>query len=59
MKHKGLIIASAAIAILACAVSRADAAQCGSGPGGFAAWKQQFAEQARAKGIRRCRHPRR
>jgi membrane-bound lytic murein transglycosylase B len=27
------------------------AAQCGSGPGGFEAWKQQFAAQARAKGV--------
>jgi membrane-bound lytic murein transglycosylase B len=39
------------LAILACAIPRADAASCGSGPGGFEAWKQQFAEQARAKGI--------
>src|SRR5947208_7358928 len=31
--------------------SQSDAAQCGSGPGGFEAWKQQFAAQARAKGI--------
>jgi membrane-bound lytic murein transglycosylase B len=51
MKHKGLIIASAAIAILACPIPRAHAASCGSGPGGFESWKQQFAEQARAKGI--------
>src|SRR5579864_420485 len=27
------------------------AAPCGSGPGGFAAWKQQFAGEARAKGV--------
>jgi membrane-bound lytic murein transglycosylase B len=40
-----------ALAILACAIPRAHAAQCGSGPGGFESWKQQFAEQARAKGI--------
>jgi len=39
------------IAILTCAVPHAHAAQCGSGPGGFEAWKQQTAEQARAKGI--------
>src|SRR4051812_21885785 len=31
--------------------SQSDAAQCGSGPGGFEAWKQQFAAQARAKGV--------
>jgi membrane-bound lytic murein transglycosylase B len=29
----------------------AHAAQCGNGPGGFAAWKQQFAPEAQAKGI--------
>src|SRR5438477_473054 len=27
------------------------AARCGRGPGGFEAWKQQFAAQARAKGV--------
>src|SRR5579864_70750 len=27
------------------------AAPCGSGPGGFEAWKQQFAQEARAKGV--------
>src|SRR5579864_3286331 len=27
------------------------AAPCGSGPGGFEAWKQQFAGEARAKGV--------
>jgi membrane-bound lytic murein transglycosylase B len=31
--------------------SQADAAQCGNGPGGFEAWKSQFAQEARAKGI--------
>jgi membrane-bound lytic murein transglycosylase B len=30
---------------------QADAAQCGNGPGGFEAWKRQFGEEARAKGI--------
>jgi len=39
------------VAMLACAAPHAHAAQCGSGPGGFEAWKQQTAEQARAKGI--------
>src|SRR5690349_20248176 len=29
----------------------AHAATCGSGPGGFEAWKQQFAGEARAKGF--------
>jgi len=29
----------------------ANAAQCGSGPGGFEAWKHQFASEAQAKGV--------
>jgi membrane-bound lytic murein transglycosylase B len=40
-----------ALAMLACVSPQADAAQCGSGPGGFEAWKSQFASEARAKGI--------
>ena len=32
-------------------VSKADAAQCGSTAAGFEAWKTQFADEARAKGI--------
>jgi membrane-bound lytic murein transglycosylase B len=39
------------LATLACLHSPAHAAQCGSGPGGFAAWKQEFAQEARAKGV--------
>jgi membrane-bound lytic murein transglycosylase B len=39
------------LAMLACLSPHADAAQCGSGPGGFEGWKQQFAGEARAKGI--------
>jgi len=45
---------TAAFALLATfthATPHAHAAQCGSGPGGFEAWKQQFAGEARAKGI--------
>jgi membrane-bound lytic murein transglycosylase B len=41
----------AILAVLAGLSSPADAAQCGSGPAGFDAWKQQFAGEARAKGI--------
>jgi membrane-bound lytic murein transglycosylase B len=37
--------------MLACLSVRADAAQCGSTSGGFEAWKREFAEEARAKGI--------
>ncbi len=29
----------------------AEAAQCGTGPGGFAAWQSAFADEAKAKGI--------
>jgi membrane-bound lytic murein transglycosylase B len=39
------------LAILTCAGTAAHAAQCGSSAGGFAAWKQEFASEARAKGI--------
>ena len=38
-------------AMLAGLGSQADAAQCGSGPGGFEAWKQAFSAEARAKGV--------
>ncbi|WP_430649128.1 lytic murein transglycosylase [Bradyrhizobium viridifuturi] len=31
--------------------TKANAAQCGNGPGGFEAWKGQFAGEARAKGV--------
>jgi membrane-bound lytic murein transglycosylase B len=40
-----------ALAMLASLGSHANAAQCGNGPGGFEAWKQAFAPEARAKGI--------
>src|ERR1700692_4130230 len=39
------------LAMLSCISPCADAAQGGSGPGGFEGWKQQFAGEARAKGI--------
>src|SRR5438552_9280969 len=42
---------SAALAMFACFSSQADAAQCGSSSAGFAAWKQEFSGEARAKGI--------
>ena len=41
----------AASVVLACLATKADAARCGNGPGGFEAWKREFAEEARAKGI--------
>ena len=43
--------ATLAAIMLACLSVRADAAQCGSTSGGFEAWKREFAEEARAKGI--------
>jgi membrane-bound lytic murein transglycosylase B len=46
-----MLSAIAAAAMLACVNSEALAAQCGNGPGGFEAWKQQFAGEARAKGV--------
>src|SRR6187200_307919 len=42
---------SATLAMLACFNSQANAAQCGNSAGGFDAWKQSFAGEARAKGI--------
>ena len=50
-KSKGWAAAFSTLAMLACLSSQAHAAQCGNGPGGFEAWKQQFAGEARAKGI--------
>src|SRR5215813_3192412 len=41
----------ATLAVLTCLNTKADAAQCGSTPAGFEAWKREFAEEARAKGI--------
>ena len=52
IKRKELTaVAFVTMAMLACLNSPAFAAQCGSGPGGFEAWKQQFAQEARAKGV--------
>jgi membrane-bound lytic murein transglycosylase B len=39
------------LAVLACLTPQAHAAQCGNGPAGFETWKQQFAGEARAKGV--------
>src|SRR5215469_13239830 len=45
------LTAAAALALAAFSSAAADAAQCGNGPGGFEAWKQQFAPEAKANGI--------
>ena len=50
-KGRELGAATLAAIMLACLSVKADAAQCGSTPGGFEAWKREFAEEARAKGI--------
>jgi membrane-bound lytic murein transglycosylase B len=44
-------IAFIALTMLVPIVSSAHAAQCGNGPGGFEAWKGEFAREAGAKGI--------
>lgn len=44
-------ITVAALVALAGMASKASAAQCGNGPGGFEAWKRQFADEARARGV--------
>ena len=49
-KHGRLTITLAALVGLAM-TSAAGAAQCGSGPGGFEAWKREFAAEARQKGV--------
>src|SRR3954469_14861010 len=46
------------LAMLACVSTHAHAAQCGSSSAGFEGWKQQFAGEARAKGIGATAHPR-
>src|SRR6202051_3323144 len=40
-----------ALAIFACLSPHAQAAQCGSSAAGFGAWKSEFAQEARAKGV--------
>ncbi|MCI0466292.1 MAG: lytic murein transglycosylase [Beijerinckiaceae bacterium] len=43
--------AAAAVMALALMAGKADAAQCGNNSAGFEAWKREFAEEARARGI--------
>ncbi len=52
--HRAMTLAMAGFAALVAFAGlglQADAAQCGSGPGGFENWKQEFGAEARAKGI--------
>jgi membrane-bound lytic murein transglycosylase B len=50
-RKKFLTAAFAALAISASLTPHAHAAQCGSSAAGYEGWKQQFAGEARAKGI--------
>jgi membrane-bound lytic murein transglycosylase B len=51
-KRNGLTTATfVTLAMLSCVSSRSHAAQCGSSAAGYSAWKQEFASEARAKGI--------
>jgi membrane-bound lytic murein transglycosylase B len=45
-------LAVAAVVALAWMVTEASGAQCGNAAAGFEAWKRQFAEEARARGVR-------
>ncbi len=51
---RGWQIATSALAVVVMVATlgaEANAAQCGNGPGGFEGWKEQFAGEARSKGI--------
>jgi membrane-bound lytic murein transglycosylase B len=51
IRAKARVFASAILAALIWMPNPAAAAQCGSGPAGFEAWKKQFTEEARGRGI--------
>ncbi|SDT44965.1 lytic murein transglycosylase [Bradyrhizobium canariense] len=51
MTTRTKLIMAAILTLLAGLSPQARAAQCGSGPGGFEAWKSEFAQEARAKGV--------
>lgn len=48
---KASAVAAFALAGAIAAVSPAHAARCGNGAGGFEAWKEDFAEEARGRGV--------
>ena len=50
-KTINLLTASVLVAAMLSAASSAHAATCGNSAGGYEGWKQQFAGEARAKGI--------
>src|ERR1700719_4083698 len=51
IRGRKIATAFVALAVLAGLGATADAAQCGSTAAGFEAWKREFSEEARAKGI--------
>jgi membrane-bound lytic murein transglycosylase B len=51
IKGRELMVVFMALSVLACLGTKADAAQCGSTVAGFEVWKQEFAKEARAKGV--------
>jgi membrane-bound lytic murein transglycosylase B len=50
-KRKKLTTATLLALAMLAPLNSANAAPCGSGPGGFESWKREFAQEARAKGI--------
>jgi membrane-bound lytic murein transglycosylase B len=51
IRGRQLVAAALATVAIAWTGGAADAAQCGNGPGGFGAWKQEFSGEAKAKGV--------
>ena len=51
IKARELTAGFAALALFACLGASAEGAQCGSSAAGFEAWKAQFAQEARARGV--------
>jgi len=50
-KSNGSAASFLGLAMLACSIPQAFAATCGNSAGGYEGWKQQFAGEARAKGV--------
>jgi len=50
-KSNGSAASFLGLAMLACSIPQAYAATCGNSAGGYEGWKQQFAGEARAKGV--------
>jgi membrane-bound lytic murein transglycosylase B len=51
MTKRGRLATATLIALAALAPLSANAASCGNGPGGFEAWKQEFAREAGGQGV--------